>query len=645
MVKDKRGTVRIVRWVLSVVLVVLGLTTTWAWGRVARLAEPTSGPDGSRSSALYAIWQPTGTARAVLFRSTDRGMSWQPLALPSDRGVVPATWADDGGLRLAVVLDDGTVLRSDDQGDRWSVVSQDLPVLSLAWGTDGSLYLGTDGQGIYRAPAAGTRLDAMSMPDNLFSAPVTHLAMAGGRLFAATRTVLFYSDDSGNSWTQASPVTEGISALAAIDQDRVYIGTEIAGVYLTTDAGQTWQPESNGLGLAAGQMVKVTALRVDPEAPGVLYAAVDDILGSTEAHASAAGTFATMDGGASWLPLVGPAFPEAQHASSLVLVPGKPLYAQAVTVGGLQAYAPDLEEARAALTSADPVARATAVRMLGLAKVREAEPALLAALGDSDPAVSLAASEALGTMDDPAVASKLLVAVDHPDAQVRANAARALGMLRVEAAVGSLRAMLLGGGDSEMTVAAQALGQIGSPAAVDALLAALADAEPTARWHAALAAVESVGEPAVGPLVKMMDSQEPALRRNAAEALGWIGSPTATQALVRVLQRDGEATVRFQAAWALGEIGDPAARAALEKAWNDDPIASVQSQAGMSLVALKDQPVVATGWPATWAPALNQLQPLRWTILGLSLLSALWLALGRKQMLPTLAFRRITRGQ
>jgi HEAT repeat protein len=64
-----------------------------------------------------------------------------------------------------------------------------------------------------------------------------------------------------------------------------------------------------------------------------------------------------------------------------------------------------------------------------------------------------------------------------------------------------------------------------------------------------------MGEPAVGPLVTMLESEDAIARRNAAEMLGWIGSPSAGQALVAALA-DECAEVRSQAAWALDEMGN-----------------------------------------------------------------------------------------
>jgi HEAT repeat protein len=553
-----------------------------------------------------------------------------------------------------VALADGPLLRSEDQGKSWASFPVSLPVLSLVWDSAGDLYLGTDRQGIYRLDSEG-RLAALGTDGRLAalgtggtqtapgaelaSAPITGLSLVEGRLFAATPAVLFYTDDGGARWIRSQPVPGRVSTLVALDRQTVYVGTQVEGVYRSVDAGQTWQPAFDGLGLAAGQMVKVTALKADPVVPGVLYAAVDYIVGGTEVYSSAAGTFVTLDNGSSWQPLAGPAFPDAKPASSLVILPDRPLSVEAVTASGLQEYLPDVPGALAALQSGTPQARANAARLLGLVRSQDASPALVAALADPDPAVSLSAAQALGQIDDPATVNSLLVALDHPDLQVRLGAARALGMMRVEAAVEPLRAMLANGEELEVGVAAEALGRIGGPAATDALLTALQDPGPTSRWHAAMAALEAMGEPAVAPLVKMLDSDKVYARRSAAEALGWIGSPSATRALVRALN-DRDETMRSQAAWALGEIRDPAARAALERLQARDPVPEVRAVAGQALSQLGEAPATAGRWPASWAPALRQLQPMRWLILGFSLAGAAWLSLGRRQLSPALLRQR-----
>jgi HEAT repeat protein len=578
---------------------------------------------------LYAVWHPDGTGPASLFRSTDEGSTWLPLTLPA--GFVPTTWADDGGRRVAVTTENGSLLRSEDRGDNWSVSAEGLAIGALVWGDDGRLYIGTDGQGVYRLASDGTLVNLAVAQQELASARIVGLSQAEGRLFAVTPTVVFHTDDEV-AWTKTTPVPGQVTAVAATDKETVYAGTATVGIYKSINAGRTWRPAGEGLGMAAGQMVRVTALRADPQEAGLVYVAVDHVVGGTNVHASAAGTFVTLDGGALWQHLAGPSFPEARHTSNLVLTPGKPLHAQAVTAVGLQGYAPDVMRLLAALESKDAQTRAAAARQLGLARSLGVWNELLAMLDDVDPGVRLAAADALGRIADPAAVPGLLLAIEHPHEQVRLGAVRALGMMRVEVAVEPLRAMFLQGEGLEVSVSGEALGRIGGPAATDALLTALADAEPSARWHVAIAALEQMGEPAVDPLAQMLESSDAHARRYAAQALGWVGSPAATEALVRALERDRDATVRGQAAWALGEIGDPAAGKPLEQAAAGDTEAVVQTEATRALTRVPEQQAKVRSWAASWAPALSRLQPVRWLILALSLAGAAWLMLGDRPL-------------
>ena len=98
------------------------------------------------------------------------------------------------------------------------------------------------------------------------------------------------------------------------------------------------------------------------------------------------------------------------------------------------------------------------------------------------------------------------------------------------------------------------------------------------------------------------------------------------------MEKDRDAAVRNQAAWALGEIGDPSARKALERAQMCDPAVEVQTAAGWALSRVPVQSEAAPGWVVRWAPALNQLQPVRWLVLALSLAGAAWLMMGTKSL-------------
>jgi photosystem II stability/assembly factor-like uncharacterized protein len=107
----------------------------------------------------------------------------------------------------------------------------------------------------------------------------------------ATQTLvsLLLSRDAGHTWTrlQGTPL-DGQSVTAVIvhpqDAATAWAATAGGGVYLTHDAGQTWEPASAGL-----RSMMVMALAGDAENPELLLAGT-----------AAAGVFRSEDSGQTW---------------------------------------------------------------------------------------------------------------------------------------------------------------------------------------------------------------------------------------------------------------------------------------------------------------------------------------------------------
>jgi HEAT repeat protein len=137
----------------------------------------------------------------------------------------------------------------------------------------------------------------------------------------------------------------------------------------------------------------------------------------------------------------------------------------------------------------------------------------------------------------------------------------------------------------------------------------------------------------------MLASQDGASRRNAAEALGWIGSASATGALVKALG-DSTEVVRSEAAWALGEIGDPSAQRALARTRSGDPSAVVREAAGLALAQIGSVSATrVSGWTA-WIPILSRYEEARWPLLILALFAAALLVARNAQPSPVRVARR-----
>ncbi len=172
-------------------------------------------PDFASDGTLYAWLQEGG-----LLRSSDGGLNWD-LALESDYyGQTLATSPTGDQLYLGAL--GGHILVSEDGGKNWLDLGENIPddrtwSTALAFGEDGTLFLGTD-KGVYRSRDGGqtwTRASAGLPTRPIDGTPqsVHVLRFHDGRLYAAlVEGGLYVSDDLGESWRStmteqsASPV-------------------------------------------------------------------------------------------------------------------------------------------------------------------------------------------------------------------------------------------------------------------------------------------------------------------------------------------------------------------------------------------------------------------------------------------------------
>lgn len=214
-----------------------------------------------------------------LYRSKDNGRTWQAVGtwpeatintLATDPANNAVLYAGTSGGPLGT----NNVWRSEDGGKTWHHFNLSLPASPThevpavtAIVTDpnqpGVLYVGTDGQGVYRFTSGQLGYElvgGLSLPD----AHIKDLVMApDSRLYSLTNRGLFVT--SGDAWQKVESIPETpISLAVAASQPQVlYAGTPSSGAYRSVDGGQTWQSISDGLGLAPGASLRVTALAVD----------------------------------------------------------------------------------------------------------------------------------------------------------------------------------------------------------------------------------------------------------------------------------------------------------------------------------------------------------------------------------------------
>ncbi|GAA0706218.1 hypothetical protein [Dokdonella soli] len=131
---------------------------------------------------------------------------------------------------------------------------------------------------------------------------------------------------NGLEWRLLGPFRGGWGTMAtgvADQPDMFYFGAAGGGVWKTTDAGNTWQPMSDGLGAAS-----IGAIAIAPSNPDVIYAGS----GQPEPRydvAAGNGVYKSTDGGVHWKPV---GLAATRHIGAILVDPKNP---DTVLVGAL----------------------------------------------------------------------------------------------------------------------------------------------------------------------------------------------------------------------------------------------------------------------------------------------------------------------
>ncbi len=348
---------RVLNWLVRISLFAVILTLGTAAALVAgetqgmAMADLSDAPvqaltTAAQGNTLYADVR-SDSAVAGIYRSNDNGLTWQ--AVSAGPGVPLNSLAVHPGNEQVLfagsaggpVASTSNLWRSDNGGQTWRKFYLSLPanpdglipaVTALA--TDphqpGALYVGTDGQGVYRFDVGTDGHGYTLVGDvSLYNAHVKGLEIdTNSRVYALTNQGLYVN--SGANWDKVETLPEvAVSlAVAPTDPQTVYAGTPSSGVYRSTDGGQSWESISTGLDLAPGVALRVTALTVDGQDPQRLVVATAYSLGS---RLAGGGVYESLNGGSHWTRLG-----EAEEIVNELTINGRAVYA--ATSKGLITY-------------------------------------------------------------------------------------------------------------------------------------------------------------------------------------------------------------------------------------------------------------------------------------------------------------------
>jgi photosystem II stability/assembly factor-like uncharacterized protein len=233
-------------------------------------------------------WLYAGTRRGV-WASRDGGLSWSHLtaALPEIQKVTSLLIEPE---RPETVFAGSwqRVYRSDDGGVTWRGVFTgmvpDSEVFSLTPvpGRPGEMWASTCGW-VYRSADGGISWTRRQEGLKIRRVP-SFAALADGRLLAGTVAGAYLSADGGDTWARATEPHLAVLALAhhPARPERVLLGTEGSGVWISTDGAATFRRAARGM----------TNVRI-----AALLQAGQEVLAAVNHAGPASGIHRSIDGG------------------------------------------------------------------------------------------------------------------------------------------------------------------------------------------------------------------------------------------------------------------------------------------------------------------------------------------------------------
>ncbi len=232
-----------------------------------------------------------GTDGGGLYRSSDNGANWSALSLPGSPAVIRALMISASGKVYAAAA--AGVYRSSDAGATWSAVPalSGVSVTAMGQSAAGMICMGTWGGQLFKTTDEGGSWSSSWLFTKTATVHSLYIRQSNNAMYAGVLDDgLFYSSDKGASWRQIPlPAIRfaqlDVKSILYTAGGTLIIGTEMYGMYRSTDGGNSWSQANTGITGAA-----IYGYALVQKAGGDVY------LGT-----GGKGVFRSPDDGATWI--------------------------------------------------------------------------------------------------------------------------------------------------------------------------------------------------------------------------------------------------------------------------------------------------------------------------------------------------------
>ncbi|MBW3671388.1 MAG: hypothetical protein KY432_06915 [Acidobacteria bacterium] len=249
---------------------------------IRAVAVSPNDPDLLVAGGLTGVW-----------KSTDRGLSWRKI---SSRENVESLAIDPRSDDTIFIGTWRQAWRTDDGGKRWKHIAEGMVLDTDDFSIDidpknpDDIWLSTSGCDYNTRDRGENWTRYKEGFENRRIHTTARDVENPGCVYAGSVAGLYRTLDSGKSWARISDDRLVINTISIHPDrpERIVLGTEGDGVYISYDRGETYERRSDGL-----YNVRIGSVVTDPDRKGTIYAVV-------RFAGSSAGIYRSTDGGERW---------------------------------------------------------------------------------------------------------------------------------------------------------------------------------------------------------------------------------------------------------------------------------------------------------------------------------------------------------